>query len=118
VKPVPHGVEEEVRPWSNPASNTRVFLTGYQRAHKLPVSGCVKCRSSPATVSRPGGCEIERVWPNCPRRMMPLVCSEKHAVDVEVETCEVVAHQDQRTIPERADVEFRRGNSRRDGECN
>jgi hypothetical protein len=32
----------------------------------------------------------------------------KHAVDLEVGTCEVVAHQDQRTIPERADVEFRR----------
>jgi hypothetical protein len=23
------------------------------------------------------GCEIERVWPNSPRRIMPLVCSEK-----------------------------------------
>jgi hypothetical protein len=22
------------------------------------------------------GREIERVWPNCPRRIMPLVCSE------------------------------------------
>jgi len=33
----------------------------------------------------------------------------KNAVDVEVETCEVVTHQDQRTIPERADVKFRRG---------
>jgi hypothetical protein len=39
--------------------------------------GCVKCQSSPATVSRPSGREIERVWPNCPRRIMPLVCSEK-----------------------------------------
>ena len=32
-----------------------------------------------------------------------------NAVDVEVETCEVVTHQDQRAIPERADVDFRRG---------
>ncbi len=33
----------------------------------------------------------------------------KNAVDVEVETCEVITHQDQGTIPERADVEFRCG---------
>jgi hypothetical protein len=33
----------------------------------------------------------------------------KNAVDVEVKTCEVVTHQDQRTMPERADVEFWRG---------
>jgi len=33
----------------------------------------------------------------------------KNAVNVEVETCEVVTQQDQRTIPERADVEFWRG---------
>ena len=33
----------------------------------------------------------------------------KNAVDVEVETCEVVTQQDQCTIPERADVDFRRG---------
>ena len=33
----------------------------------------------------------------------------KNAVDVEVETCEVVAHQDQCTIAERADVDLRRG---------
>ena len=32
-----------------------------------------------------------------------------NAVDVEVETCEVVTHQDQRAIPEGADVDFRRG---------
>jgi hypothetical protein len=42
----------------------------------LLASGCVKCQSSPSTVSRPSGCEIERVWPNCPRRILPLVCSE------------------------------------------
>ena len=33
----------------------------------------------------------------------------KNAVDIEVETCEVVTQQDQCTIPERADVDFRRG---------
>ena len=92
----------------------KIFLTGYETAHKFPtafllVSGCVKCQSSPATVSRPSECEIERVWPNCPRRITPLVCSEKNAIDVEVETCEVVTHQDQCAIPERADVDFRRG---------
>jgi len=59
----------------------KIFLTGYETAHKFPtafllVSGCVKCQSSPATVSRPSGCEIERVWPSCPRRIMPFVCSE------------------------------------------
>src|SRR6202035_4147665 len=83
-------------------------------AHKFPtafllVSGCVKCQSSPATISRPRGCEIERVWPNCPRRIMPLVCSEKMPSMSKVETCEVVTQQDQCTIPERADVDFRRG---------
>ena len=33
----------------------------------------------------------------------------KNAVEVEVETCEVVTHQDQGTILERADIEFRCG---------
>ena len=33
----------------------------------------------------------------------------RNAVDVEVGTCEVVTQQDQCTIPERADVDFRRG---------
>ena len=33
----------------------------------------------------------------------------ENAVDVEVETCEVITQQDQCAIPERADVEFRRG---------
>jgi hypothetical protein len=32
----------------------------------------------------------------------------KDAVDVEVEATEVIAHQDQHTIPERADVDLRR----------
>ena len=43
----------------------KIFPTGYETAHKFPtafllVSGCVKCQSSPATVSRPAGCEIDR----------------------------------------------------------
>ncbi len=33
----------------------------------------------------------------------------KNAVDVDVKTCEVIAHQDQRAILECADVELRRG---------
>jgi len=33
----------------------------------------------------------------------------ENAVDVEVETCEIVTQQDQCTIPERADVDFWRG---------
>jgi hypothetical protein len=101
VKPAnpSHCVEEEVRPGSNPASSTRLFLTGYETAHKFPtafllVSGCVKCQSSPATVSRPSGRNRESLA-ELSSAYYAFGLFGKNPVDVEVETCEAVIQQDQ-----------------------
>ena len=72
-----HRVEVLVSPRLNPASTTKFLRNARETAQRLPTvlpfsNGCEKCHTSAEIVNFPREWEMDRVCPNCARRMVPV----------------------------------------------